>query len=180
MPPNHWVHTRQALVGWRISQSCSSWIARRLESWAPATRASWFHTLRTSCKSILPMRFACWYIPIEQVKKGLVPMHVMLSTHQSWLHWGKTLLVQIGPPMYREYIKYRKLSSFHPSPRCHSEHSCCRKGARTEDSAKSKEEPEDVKMDDDSDHESGVKRLAEAEEFQVRDVRYNLENLLAN
>lgn len=35
-------------------------------------------------------------------------------------------------------------------------------------------------MDDDSDHESGVKRLAEAEEFQVRDVRYNLENLLAN
>lgn len=35
-------------------------------------------------------------------------------------------------------------------------------------------------MDDEDDDEGGPKRLADAEEVQVRDIRYNLEKIVGN
>eukprot|EP00435_Cladocopium_sp_Y103_P059155 s1382_g21.t1 len=55
----------------------------------------------------------------------------------------------------------------------------CLKAAKLEETDQPKEEP-DVKMDDDDDDESGPKRLGDAEELQVRDIKYNLETIVGN
>jgi len=54
-----------------------------------------------------------------------------------------------------------------------------RKSAKLEETENLKDEP-DVKMDDEDDDEGGPKRLADAEEVQVRDIRYNLEKIVGN
>lgn len=54
-----------------------------------------------------------------------------------------------------------------------------RKSAKLEEADPPKDEP-DVKMDDEDDDEGGPRRLGDAEELQVRDIRYNLEKIVGN
>ena len=49
--------------------------------------------------------------------------------------------------------------------------------AKLEEADHAKDEP-DVKMDEEDDDEVGPKRLGDAEELQVRDIRYNLEKIV--